>query len=193
MIPAVIHQIWLPARDAAPQHMLRWSSTFKEHNPTFKHILWDYALLSEHFDVQAIIEDYGLHKEHPAMHADIWRKLVVNKFGGFYFDLDCECVSSLTPLLYHIFVTNVTRQSNAVLYSFSEFFGAVERGRMLGLMLEECVRLRKNACLDVHQRAGYKLFHRVLMNNIDVDVTLLGPDAFTKYFIHHFANTWCAI
>src|SRR5436853_425827 len=90
MIPARIFQTWKSKTDLPPT-FARWSRTFKEHNPSFEHQIWDDA------DNRAFIRDcfpwfLPLYDKYPAeiFRADVVRYFYLYWHGGIYADMDVD-------------------------------------------------------------------------------------------------------
>ncbi|MCK9428861.1 MAG: hypothetical protein M0R17_02470 [Candidatus Omnitrophica bacterium] len=99
MIPKVINQVWLyPPID---NKYLNWSKTFDISG--FKHKIWELQdclnLLSP--ETVSIIEDPNVHWIYKATFA---RYDILRLFGGFYADMDMECIKSFEDLCNQDFI-----------------------------------------------------------------------------------------
>jgi inositol phosphorylceramide mannosyltransferase catalytic subunit len=98
-IPKHIFQTW-KTRDALPAMFEAWSSTFKKHNPSYVHRLWsdadNYRFIVDEFSW--FVETYT-HYPAEIYRADAVRYFYLYLFGGFYADLDTECLRPLDELL----------------------------------------------------------------------------------------------
>jgi mannosyltransferase OCH1-like enzyme len=189
MIPKIIHQIWLSETSTIPEQMLTWSKSFKKHNPDYEYTLWGYEELKEIFNIKEIYKTYNMENEHPALKSNVLRLLLLQKFGGFYFDTDCECFSSLDDLTNCNFVTNVSGYNTHVI-AYNEFFGSEPNGLMVNKCIDKMNINVSNIHIDQQWKTGYKLFNDVILCNSDKDTILLGPQVYEKYFKHYFTNTW---
>jgi len=100
IIPKIIHQIWLQGQAELPKHHIPWQNSIIKYNPNYKYKLWDDSMIRNLIQVY----DDELYKiycnsKHIVQKADIARYVILEKFGGFYIDMDCECFRSLDPLL----------------------------------------------------------------------------------------------
>jgi mannosyltransferase OCH1-like enzyme len=92
IIPAVIHQTWKTKTGLSEKHAF-WRASFEENNPRFSHPLYDDA------DNLALVADRALsllpaYKAFPReiYRVDMVRALYLFFFGGFYADLDFQCL-----------------------------------------------------------------------------------------------------
>jgi mannosyltransferase OCH1-like enzyme len=189
VIPKIIHQIWIPNKESLPDNMKVWSESFLKYNKEYDYILWDDQTISEHFDLELIYNKYDLKEQHPALQSNILRLLLIQKFGGLYFDTDCECFSSLDDLLGCNFVTNFNGY-NTRLVGYNEFFGSIPNGKIINKCLEKAEANISNIHIDIQWKTGWKLFNDVMVSFADKDMILLGPQIFEKYFKHYFTKTW---
>jgi mannosyltransferase OCH1-like enzyme len=97
LIPKVIHQTW-KTRDI-PERLAGWHRSFHDRNPGWTVRLWtdedNRAFLEQHYGW--FLEIYDSYR-YPIMRADVIRPFLLYHFGGFYADLDVECVRSLDLL-----------------------------------------------------------------------------------------------
>lgn len=98
LIPKIVYQTW-KSRNVIPANYAYWRSTFADHNPDYALVLWDDA------DNRQFVTDrfpalLGAYDSYPReiFRADIIRLMFLYTFGGFYADMDTECVRSLDAL-----------------------------------------------------------------------------------------------
>lgn len=96
-IPKIIHQTW--KTHSIPQKFLRWQSTWKKYHPHWEHKLWsdedNMKLVNSSFPW---FYDTYMKLAKPIMKSDAVRYCYMYKYGGFYADLDVECLASHLPL-----------------------------------------------------------------------------------------------
>jgi hypothetical protein len=98
VIPPILHQQW---RDAAPPaRFAAWQASWQRLGAKWQRRLWTDATLdafvAEHYPhFLPIYRGYPL----PIMRADAARYLLLERFGGLYADLDCECLRDFDSLL----------------------------------------------------------------------------------------------
>lgn len=93
MIPKVINQVWLyPPID---KKYLTWSATFDLKG--FDHVLWDFndCISNLSTDTIRILKDENVHWIYKATFA---RYDILRLFGGFYADMDMECIRPFDDL-----------------------------------------------------------------------------------------------
>jgi mannosyltransferase OCH1-like enzyme len=93
MIPKILWQTYKTPQETLPEQARRLIGKWKEVNPEYEYRYMDDA------DARKFIEkEYGLKwvtiwDSYPLgiMRGDIWRYLIINKYGGVYADLDTVC------------------------------------------------------------------------------------------------------
>lgn len=96
MIPKIIHQTW-KSKHNIPDKFRHWSSSFKEVNDGFKYCLYDDS------DNLNLVKNFSpgllsVYKEFPLeiYRVDFVRALYLLYYGGFYADMDFQCLRSLS-------------------------------------------------------------------------------------------------
>ncbi len=101
MIPARIFQTW-KSRTEIPGNYCYWRSSFAKLNLNFEMILWDdndnLRFIKEYFPW--FEEVYNIFPRE-IFRADAIRPFFLFLYGGFYADMDSECLRSLEPLRQH--------------------------------------------------------------------------------------------
>ena len=100
-IPKIIHQIFEGRNGETPSDfLLTLSQTWKEHNPEWEYMFWDYKkidqFLGDYFT--QFIEKYHSFK-YDVQRWDAIRYLILYQFGGLYADLDYECIEAIDSLV----------------------------------------------------------------------------------------------
>jgi mannosyltransferase OCH1-like enzyme len=97
MIPRLIHQTW--KSEQLPPKVAPFANSWQRHNPSWERILWTDRMLltfvSEHYP--HLFELYCSYSN-PVSRADAARYMLLHKFGGFYADIDVECLAPLDPI-----------------------------------------------------------------------------------------------
>jgi len=105
MIPKIIHNIWIQGYNELPEKNKKNQIEIKKLNPDWDFIIWDNTMILQLLEkypkllnlyknpdkLTGIIHSY-------ATQSDIARYIILKEFGGLYYDLDFECVSSLDEL-----------------------------------------------------------------------------------------------
>tara|TARA_B110001450_G_scaffold238801_1_gene246113 strand:- start:190 stop:1056 length:867 start_codon:yes stop_codon:yes gene_type:complete len=112
-----IHQIWFQGERNAPQNLQGFSRKWKTLNPSYQHKVWEKtamdAFISKHYP-----NYYSRYRELPHMiqKIDFFKYAVLNIEGGFYIDMDVEC---LLPLeLPDKYITSDFSPSTAPFYKY---------------------------------------------------------------------------
>ena len=97
-IPRIIHQTWKDER--VPRELQRFQRTWIDLHPGWEYRLWTdasaRAFVAEH--EPGFLPVYDAY-EHFIERVDAVRYLWLDRLGGVYADLDCECLRALDPLL----------------------------------------------------------------------------------------------
>ena len=97
MIPKIIHQTW--KNDDVPAQFRDFQRSWTDKNPGWTYMFWsDRALMdfvAEHYP--ELLHTYCGY-EHGIRRSDAARYMLLDHFGGFYADLDAECIAPLDPL-----------------------------------------------------------------------------------------------
>ena len=98
-IPQIIFQTW-KARASLPDNYAYWSQSFRDQNPGYQYLLWDDAD-NRDFMAQDFPWFLRFYDSYPAeiFRADIVRFFFLFRFGGFYSDLDTQCLHPLDEVL----------------------------------------------------------------------------------------------
>jgi mannosyltransferase OCH1-like enzyme len=97
-IPKILHQLW---RDRnVPARYLLLQESWRRLNPD-----WEFRLWTDRDLLELVERDYAelapIYKGYAAKicRADLGRYLVLDRFGGVYADLDCECLKPIATIL----------------------------------------------------------------------------------------------
>ena len=205
--PAVLHQTWkvkeLSEMDAATADGVR---SWQVVNPNLRQILYDDQDCAE-FIRQHYPEYAGLYFDklkRPVERADVFRYLVVHKYGGWYADIDTTARKPLSDLSGDLVVAKEFEQPGGGYQVLQYFFGATPRHPffvdVLLPMIEERVEqydeLREsNPDLWVLTCTGPYVFTAALERYGHVDVLPVCTFGAYQtdcggYLDHHFSGTW---
>ena len=94
MIPRIIHQTWKD--ENIPSQYLTLIETWKRHHPTWKYMFWtDTNIRDLISSKEPKMLSYFDNIKIGVQKADVGRYVILKHFGGFYCDLDTECIKSL--------------------------------------------------------------------------------------------------
>ncbi len=103
MIPKIIHQVYFEKEmSKMPKLWKRYRKLIIKIHPKWKHVLWNkentVQFLSEHYPQW---NDFITHIPILVIQADIMRYILLQHFGGWYFDLDCEPLKAIDEFNTH--------------------------------------------------------------------------------------------
>ena len=95
MIPKIIHQLWIGDKPRPAGPMDRW----KEMNPDFEYFMWDEKMIQEKLEVNKRYQ-FKINN-HQAIwgKADMYRWLILKKYGGIFIDADILPIEPLDESL----------------------------------------------------------------------------------------------
>jgi mannosyltransferase OCH1-like enzyme len=190
MIPKIIHQIWLSDSITIPKQYAEMSKSWAKFNPDFEHIVWDERVYDEFGGKEYLFEKYHLDGVHPAQVSDIMRLKLIQKYGGLYTDIDCECFQSIEPLLVNEFVGYCYGYtSDKVLISF-ESFAAIPDQRIVNRVLDLIEYHINDVDMSLLWKFGFRRFQDTIITEMSNDITIYGPVVIAPYWKHHFYNSW---
>lgn len=97
MIPKIIWQTYKDPYDSLPEYMRRATQTWKDLNPDYEYRYMDDSEAADFVRKEYGEEIHNIFINLPVgvMRGDMWRYLIIYKYGGVYADLDTECRSSI--------------------------------------------------------------------------------------------------
>ncbi len=101
-IPKIIHQVFFSTEVAVPipEKYERCRKTVREHHPHWKHIFWDKTkarkfIEENYFWFLTVFDAYP----YQIQRIDVIRYFILHYYGGFYMDMDIECIKPIDDLL----------------------------------------------------------------------------------------------
>jgi mannosyltransferase OCH1-like enzyme len=95
-IPKILHQLWIGDIAPAPLNLM---NTWKDKNPEYEYIFWNEDRISKEFNNRHVPHNY-LEKiedmEEINGKADMYRWLILKKYGGIFVDADMICIHPFT-------------------------------------------------------------------------------------------------
>jgi len=205
-IPRIIHQIWIggPLPDAFKDLCESWKFYHTSRG-------WLYKLWTDED-----VEHMTLHNqrffdetESPGVRSDLMKWEIIYNFGGFYLDVDFECLKPLDPLLVYDFVTAIQPLDGFFVQLGAAFYGA----RPHHPILAHCIETVKD---NWHHKGAptktgpipfSKSFFAVAGRDGNIDIALPASYAYPlgaqekvyqyqkwidegAYAIHHWAKSW---
>ena len=207
VIPKIIHQTW--KNRILPTEFKKWSETWKQMNPEFIYLFYTDKDITK-FITKNYPEYLDLFESLVGIEkVDVFRYLVLHKYGGVYVDMDCECLKPIGGLL-NLFGNNlITGYEYETPVQYLQWFIACPAGCPTMIELVE----------EVRRRSWYKWFKSFTLTENQLVYWFTGPEMYTdtlrstkeavailekgrlgcydkrlidrnSYLIHHFASTW---
>jgi mannosyltransferase OCH1-like enzyme len=166
-IPKIIHQTW--KTNKLEKKIKLFTDTWKEKNPDF-----EYRFYNDHKCFKFINNHYpeysDLYEElKPVERADIFRYLVLHKYGGIYADIDTECFKPMGPLLDLFKDSVITGYEYNEPVQYLQWFIACPKGHPTMIELVE----------EVKKRNRYKFFMSFVRSGNKLTYWLTGPELYT--------------
>jgi mannosyltransferase OCH1-like enzyme len=167
-IPKIIHQTW-KTNKLDPKLKL-FTDTWKKINPDFEHRFYN-----DHKCFKFIYDNYpeylDLYEDlKPIEKADIFRYLVLHKYGGIYADIDTECFKPIGSLLELFKDSLITGYEYNKPIQYLQWFIACKKGNNAMIELVE----------EIKKRNKYKFFMSFIKQNNKLTYWLTGPELYTK-------------
>lgn len=122
-IPTIIHQVFFAGEAAVPQKYRRFHQSVLQHHPHWEHYFWDEAnskqfMVANYSWFLPVYESYA----YPIQRWDAIRYFLLHHYGGFYLDMDIECLKPLDALLgeFELVLSKLVGISNAVMGSIPQ-------------------------------------------------------------------------
>jgi len=206
-IPKIIFQTWKTKK--LPEKFKEWSDTWKNMNPNFEYRFYTdkdcykfiYTNYPEYLDLyESLITIEKI---------DVFRYLVLHKYGGIYVDMDCECLKPIDDLLDLFPNSLITGFEYESPIQYLQWFIACPQGYNTIIELVE----------EIKKRNWYKWFKSFTLTENELVYWSTGPVVYTyilkktkesvvvlekgklgcydknrltkqSYLTHHFASTW---
>lgn len=203
MIPKKIHYCWFGKGDK-PRLAQKCIASWKKYCPDYEIIEWNENNFDINFNPYTVM---CYEQKKYAFLTDYLRLLVINKYGGIYFDTDVEAVKSFDELLeYEAFFGFETDEY----VNTGQGFGAVAGNAIVQQMINEydrvldgkhgmigCPQLNTDALLKfgleqngrTQKIAGSIIYSREYFNPYDDPTGILSKTDRT-YSIHWYGKSW---
>lgn len=117
-IPKHIHQIWWQGESNIPKKFQSWRESWRQNHPLWEFTLWDEAKMNEFVRVnEPELLDSFLSWSKPIHRADAFRYILLKHVGGWYIDIDIQCLKSIDQLHNdaEVLLSKTTGYNNAVM------------------------------------------------------------------------------
>jgi len=188
LIPKFIHQIWLGG--ALPDQYQAWRDHLVALHPGWDVRLWTEQNLP---DYDRIMDRYDLRGYHPTIASDLFRVLVVLRYGGIYLDCDTEPIACLEPLRGHsIFCRydGTARQiaGRELRINSGHGVGAAPGNPILAAFPARCDSLRQSQ-ENILYRVGFLGLSEHLWHHRE-SISLLPQGEVERYYRHEARGAW---
>lgn len=197
MIPKIIHQTWKTSN--LDNNLKKWSNSWKLQN-------FEYKFYDDNNCLELVKNYYpqylNLYLSVSTIEkADIFRYLVLHKYGGFYCDIDTECIGPIEELIgMSTFITGI--EYYQPLQYLQWFIASSAGNNILIEMMSEIIKRQSFKCflskyMKIYWSTGPILFTDVLLKTKE-DYKVLKKGELgcydtkirPKYLIHHFKGSW---
>lgn len=166
-IPKIIFQTW-KTHKLDPQ-LKKMSDTWKKYNPDFEYIFYN-----DHKCFKFINENYpqyiDFYENLSAVEkSDIFRYLILHKYGGIYADIDTECFKSMSSLIELFPSSLITGYEYNNPIQYLQWFIACPKGHETMIELVE----------EAKKRYKYKFFISFFKEKNKIIYWLTGPELYT--------------
>lgn len=133
MIPKIIHFIWIGRNQISDESKLnikKWTHLYRDYDI----VLWNDKMVDDLNLIPSYLHNiYYNTNLNTAFKADILRYLIINKFGGLYFDVDFECLKKLPDIFLNFNFLGAIQNNGEVAIGF---FGSQPNVQILFETLE---------------------------------------------------------
>ena len=186
MIPKIIHNIWLQGYNNLSEKIIENYNKIKKLNSEWEFIIWDETMIIELLKKYSKI--YSVYKNIKnlsgvininAIKSDIARYIIMKEYGGLYFDIDFECVSSFNNLFDKsntIYIASSKIDFLDYIYPFSKpeycsCFMAFEKNhpiwdKVIDIILKATTKYQIGSALDVSLQNS-KEYKIIVLNEIN--------------------------
>lgn len=191
MIPSIIHQIWLgsnPISDTNTKYMNVAQTKASEYHLWTEENIWNEIGMSK----SELATYWNVSEDNPYALSDIARILIVNKYGGFYVDVDIELFESVDKYADYDFVT-ITQNPIPIpmmASTMNAFFGSIPSSSILDELLGE-MEAKKGTVIHWTKRVGYLMFREVINKYKGAQKVKILDFRLSKNLLnHHLQGNW---
>ena len=180
MIPKIIWQTYKDPFDQLQPYMLDAVNTWKTLNPDY-----EYRYMDDNQAAQFILEEYGqewhdLFVGLPVgvMRGDLWRYMIIYKYGGVYTDLDTECINPISLWLNEEYEMIVCPETDLHFcqWTFAASAGNPILKSVLDTIKEKLINPTYGSPHFVHTHTGPAVWTEGIMKALDIKVNNLISD-----------------
>lgn len=196
MIPKIIWQTYKDPFDQLQPYMIEAINTWKNLNPNY-----EYYYMDDQQAADFVLKEYGqewydifINLPIGVMRGDVWRYMVIYKYGGVYTDLDTECLKPISNWMNEDHEMIVCPENNIHFcqWTFAASAGNPVLKAVLDLVKERLLNPVYEGSHFVHGHTGPGVWTEAIMNflniksiNISDDYLLINSSDNAKIYKFH--------
>jgi mannosyltransferase OCH1-like enzyme len=166
LIPKIIHQMWYQGISSLPEKYRRYQASWQRHHPDWSFRFWDGPALRSHIaDHQPWYREKYESLASVRERMNVARYCLLGSLGGFYVDMDIECLRPIDVLLHgHDLILSKTAGYNCAIMGgcsahvlWQTIFDNLRDGRTASLD-NEPPWLRSSSKLQIAASVGPRFF-----------------------------------
>lgn len=186
MIPKIIHFIWIGTNPLPDVYSL-YINKFKHMYNDYNIIVWnDEMIQNENIIPENLKEIYNDTSFHIAFKVDILRYLLIQKYGGLYFDVDFNPVNKLDDSFLNFNFLGAIQNNDEVAIGF---FGAIKNDRIINHVIKSIPASVEKAKKEnyyvsrcMYKITGPEFFDKIVRQYSHLDsIYLFLPEHFYPY------------
>lgn len=172
MIPKKIHFIWIGNNEipiSSKNYIKNWLEIYND----YEIIIWNDKMVDDCNLIPDFLKDiYYKSKLNVVFKCDILRYLIINKYGGLYFDVDFECIKKIPDYFLNFNFLGGIQNNGEVAIGF---FAAKPNTLILNETIE-----------SIPNSVNYAIKNNFYFNENIHKIT--GPEFFNKITLKYFSN-----
>ena len=173
MIPKVIYQTYKDPFDSLPEYMQKTSNSWKTMNPDYEHVYMDDSQASDFIKKEYGEKVYNLFINAPVgvMRGDMFRYLIIYKYGGIYADLDTLCVEPVSSWMKEdkSFIVCPEHQDHFCQWTFAATAGHPILKSVIDLMIDRMEKADYTKKHFVHYLTGPGMWTSGIMASLNLE------------------------
>lgn len=172
MIPKKIHFIWLGKNEIPKEYynfIIEWKKNYKDYDV----IVWNDKLIEQENLITDELKEYYFSDMPEAFRVDIVRYIIVNKYGGFYFDVDFQFLKKIPDYFLNFNFLGGIQNNGEVAIGF---FAAQKNNKLLIETIESIPE-----SVNIAIRENYYTKENLYR--------ITGPEFFNKMCLKYLCNT----
>jgi len=179
-IPKIIWQTYKDPQETLALYMHEAMDTWKNLNPEYEHRYMDDTQAAEFIKNEYGQEWYDIFISLPVgvMRGDLWRYMVIYKYGGVYADLDTECLKPISSWMIEDkeFIVCPETSDHFCQWTFASTSGNPILKSVLDLIKDRLLNPEYGSPHFVHTHTGPAIWTDGIMKILDIKVTSLIDD-----------------